>query len=308
VEYGINLKIKAQSKNKKTINDFIECLIKGELSSVTKVLKGLDKAQEKYQQIFSNQYYGNYIEYIKDCPIIKGKEMTLEITTGGLGPEFTVALVGFLGNYCDKVSAEVTHDEDYGHIPVIVTYSNGKVYEDGKETPVKTFEEEEEEINLWIEEPILDAEALKTIHCLAKTALKKHGFAELARIYVDLFVPIVFLAKTHDLLTDILVEDDKQEYLEYIQGVVELDVQKSNHPAIILFKNKMFENLREIAQSHYLGSIFQEYKKTLLVFYTISDLHTEDREESFEEFFAEVVDEDDFELAYEMMSLLEFGL
>jgi hypothetical protein len=103
--------------------------------------------------------------------------------------------------------------------------------------------------------------------------------------------------------------DDEAEYKSYINDVLDLEIHKNNHPVINFFKNKMHENLENMVSSNYLGSIFDEYKKTLLVFFTIFDLHNnKDSEETFDEFFEEVDDQEEFELIYEITALLEFGI
>jgi hypothetical protein len=308
MEYGINLIAKPTDKYSESINKLIKSFISGDKDNAMTALDEIEVvAVEKYTEISTHEYYADYLSYLENLnPKKIDDEYNLDITTGGLGYEFAVALVDLLGPYCEKLTAYVTHDEDDGHIPIKVNYHNDAVYADGEEVSVRTFEVEE--IDLWAVDPLLDSRILEPIHNICKKAKTSDDFTPLSKIYIDLFKPIVAIAESYDLCSDLLSIDDEAEYKSYINDVLDLEIHKNNHPVINFFKNKMHENLENMVSSNYLGSIFDEYKKTLLVFYTIYDLHNnKDCEESFDEFFEEVVDQEEFEVIYEITALLEFG-
>lgn len=309
MEYGINLIAKPTDKYSESINKLIKSFISGDNDNAMTALGEIEViAVEKYTNISTHEYYADYLSYLENLDLKKiDDEYNLDITTGGLGYEFVVALVDLLGPYCEKLTAYVTHDEDYGHIPIKINYHNDAVYADGEEISVRTFEEEE--IDLWAVEPILDSNVLESIHNICKNVKTIDGFSQLSQIYIDLFKPIVAIAEKYELSSNLLSINDEAEYQSYIHGVLDLEIHKNNHPVINFFKNKMHENLENMVSSNYLGSIFEEYKKTLLVFFTIYDLHNnKDSEESFDEFFEEVIDQEEFEVIYEITALLEFGV
>ncbi len=307
MEYVIDLTAKPTSKYSESISKLIESLVSGDQDNAMLALDEIEVAAvEKFKQISTNEYTAGYLSYIEDCDVKKTSDQyNLDITTGGFGYEFAIALVDLLGSYCEKLSAHVTHDEDYGHIPLKVNYRDGVVYADGEEVSVRTFEEEV--IDLWVVEPLLDSSLLEPIHKLCKKAQASDDFAQLSQIYINLFKPIISIAKNNNKSSNLLSTDDEAGYQSYINGVLDLEIQKNNHPVIKFFKNQMYENLEKMSSCNYLGSILDEYKKTLLVFWTIYDLHNEDREESFDEYFEDVIDQEDFELVYEMTALLEFS-
>lgn len=308
MEYGINLIAKSKVKYSGSIDKFFNSLIKGDKDTAKIALGNLDEtAVAKYTQISTHEYYDNYLSYIEDCIVKKSEgEYNFDITTGGFGCEFSIALVDLLGPYCEKLNAYVTHDEDYGHIPEKINYRNGNLYANGKEVFVLTFEEEV--IDLWVVEPQLDTKTLASIHNLCKKAHTNKTFTALSEIFTALFEPIVTLAEQYKLSSNLLSIDDKEEYKSYIKGVLDLEIVINNHLVINLFNDRMYENLEKMQSIDYLGSIFHEYKKILLVFFTIYDLHNnQDSEETFDEFFEDVADQEDFELIYEMTALLEFA-
>ncbi len=309
MEYGINLTAKPTSKYSEPINKLIKSLIGGDRDNALIALDEIEiVAVEKYTKISTHEYYADYLSYLENLDLKTiDDEYNLDITTGGWGYEFAIALVDLLGPYCEKLTAYVTHDEDYGHIPIIINYRDDAVYADGEEVSVCTFEEEE--IDLWAVDPLLDSNVLEPIHNICKKVKTSDDFTQLSQIYIDLFKPIAAIAENYDLRSNLLSIDDEAEYQSYIHGVLELEINKNNHPAINFFKNKLYENLENMVSCNYLGSIFDEYKKTLLVFFTIYDLHNnKDSEETFDEFFEEVIDQEEFELIYEMTALLEFGI
>lgn len=303
MENGINLIIKPKSKYSSLINRFIESAISGDIDSFAGIFSELsDEALEKYNKIETHEYYGSYIESLQDSLVDKKKRKTvLDITTGGMGLEFSVALVDLLGEYCEEITAGVTHDEEYGHIPVKITYADGIVYENGKEVALRTFEEEE--INSWVVEPIVNKGILEPIYDICKKVTVDTSFLHLTEIYIELYDPIVSVARTHNLLTPALDGDDKKEYVEYIEEVLNLDHYKEKHPIFTFFNKKMYENVQEISKTEYLGSIFNEYKKTLMMFYVICDAVNEKAEELFED----MGDQDGFDVVYEMTALFDLG-
>lgn len=307
MEYWIDLKIKPKNKYFQPINRFVESAVNGEVDSIEEIFSEIsDVALEKYIKIKTHEYYGSYINHLQGCLTDKkSNKISIDITTGGMGPEFSVALVDLLGEYCEEIIAYVTHDEDFGHIPIELTYAQGKVYEDGEEIALRTFEEEV--IDSWVEEPIVDKDILKPIQDICKKATADTSFLELTKIYIELYTPITTVAKKYDLLTDLLDGDDKDEYLEYIEKVLNLSYYKEKHPVFTFFKNKMHENLQEMSKTEYLGSLFHEYKKTLVTFYVFCDAVNDETEGTFEELFEEINNQADFDLVYEMTALFELG-
>ena len=130
MQYWIDLKIKPKSKYSSPINKFIDAVVGGDIKCIEGIFSELsDDAVEKYKNIETHEYYGYYIYDIEGRQVVKKKkEITLDITTGGMGPEFSVALVDLLGEFCEEITANVTHDDEYGDIPVKLTYQNGAVY------------------------------------------------------------------------------------------------------------------------------------------------------------------------------------
>lgn len=308
MEYGINLIVKPTDKYSESINKLIKSFISGDKDNAKTALDEMEEvAVEKYTEISTHEYYSDYLSYLENLDLKTIDDAyNLDITTGGMGYEFAIALVDLLGPYCEELTADVTHDEDYGYIPIKINYQNDAVYADGEEVSVRTFEEEE--IDLWTVEPLLDSSVLEPIHNICKKAKVSDDFSQLSQIYIDLFKPVVEIAESYDLFSNLLSIDDEAEYQSYIHGILDLEIYKNNHPVINFFKNKMYENLENMVSSNFLGSIFDEYKKTLLVFFTIYDLHNnKDSEESFDEFFEEVIDQEEFDVIYETTALLEFG-
>lgn len=156
-------------------------------------------------------------------------------------------------------------------------------------------------------EPIVDKDVLEPIYDICKKATVDTSFLQLTKIYLELYDPIVSVVRTHNLLTAVLDGDDKEEYVEHIEEVLNLSYYKEKHPVFTFFKNIMYENLQEISKTEYLGSIFDEYKKTLMTFYVICDAVNDETEGSFEEIFEEVDDQDDFNLIYEMTALFDLS-
>ncbi len=307
MEYWIDLKIKPKSKYSNCINRFIESVLSGDIGNFEGIFSELgDEALEKYTTIANHEYYGSYINGLQGHPICKETNNTsIEITTGGMGPEFSVALVDLLGEFCDEITADVTHDEDFGHIPVKLTYANGVVYENGSEISLRNFDEEE--IDSWAAEPIVDKDVLEQIYAISKKATADTSFLQLTNIYRELYDPIIAVGTTHNLLTATLDGDDKQEYEEYIEEVLNLEYYKKEHHIFAFFKNLMYENLQKISTTQYLGSIFHEYQKTLVTFYVICDAANTETEGSFEGLFEDMHEQDDFEIVYEMTALFGIG-
>jgi len=309
MECYIDLTIEPIKKYTKFIDDLIDCFKKGKIQNASIILKKLDNvALKKFNNLLTNEYTSGYMRYMVGIQNKKTNNIIHfdEIQTGGLGFDFAVALVDLLGPYCKKITANITHDDEYGNIPERITYHNGCVYVNDKHTDIRVFEEEE--INLWLEEPIFSKEVLKPIHEVAKKVSQHTNFSELAKTLIALYDPIIYIARENKLLTDLLDGDDKEEYIEYIEKVLALDVYKKDHCIFNFFKNKIYENIIEISTTEYFGSILQEYTKTLLVFYIISDSFEEDGQESFEEITEDMHHQEDFDILYECTALLKFSL
>ncbi len=309
MEYGINLKAKPTAEYSVSMTKLIKSLVGGNKDNVVTALNDMSlSAIEKYTKISTHDYYSSYLTYLDKLDFKKINDVySLDITTGSFGYEFAIALVDLLGPYCEKITAYVTHDEDFGHIPIKITHHHNTVFADGEKVSVLVIKEEE--INLWAIEPWVDSNTLEAISTICKKAKSIKDFTQLSLIYSELFKPIVTLAESYELSSELLSTHDEAEYLVYINGVIDLEINKTNHLVIDLFQIKMRENLDYMMRTNYLGSIFEEYKKTLLVFYTFYDLHNNKKsDETLDEFIEEIIDYEEFELIYQATALLEFGI
>jgi hypothetical protein len=264
-----------------------------------------DDAVERYKNLLSNEYYGDFAAEFEAVEI-KGKSISMGTVTGSMGFEFAVAFIDFLGPYCEEIIGNFQHDEEPPEDepwPIKLTYEEGKVYANDIETAVVTspfdsFEDDEYE---WDEEPKLDKGVLAPIYQICQKASEENNLSELVSIYSSLLDPILAIGTEYE--ASLNEELPERDWLEAINGLHNLKAVKDNHQAITYFKNKMYENISIMADCEYFGSILSEYKKVLIVAILIFELHEESCDESFEESFGYVEDQDEFNGLYELVGL-----
>ena len=316
MEYNIELRIAPADKYKKSIDAFIDNVVKGDIGNASNNLKNIDEiALDKFNNILNSFYTSDYIQYMENLEVKKSDGIIYfdEITTGGRGYEFSVALIDLLGPYCKKVTADVTHDEEDGHIPETMIYQDDSVYVDGSQTAVRIFEDEDDEDDpeLWKTEPVLSEKALSSIHAIAKKSSKETTIAGLAKILLELYDPIVSIATKEKVSMELLGLFDKRGHALNIENLSSLDIYKNNHPFFSFLKDKILENLIQISETEYFGSVVYEYAKTLLVFFEIYEVYLqhkeeEEIEETTEAFFDELNEQVEFDVIYEGTELIEF--
>lgn len=306
MECYVSLKIESKESTKKNLASFMKFADDYQIEEALDALRRIDDdAAEGYKNLLSNEYYGDFAAEFESVKV-KGKSISMGTVTGSMGFEFAVAFIDFLAPYCEEITGTFQHDEEPPEDepwPTKLTYKEGKVYANDIETAVVTspfdfFEDDEVE---WDLEPKLDKGVLAPIYHVCQKASEETNLSELISIYSSLLDPIIAIGTEYEAsLNEELPESD---WLEAINGLHNLKAVKDNHQAITFFKNKMYENLSIMAECEYFGSILSEYKKVLIVAILIFELHEESCDESFEETFGDVEDQDEFNGLFELVGL-----